>query len=81
MTKIKNIAVALSAIVLFAANSFAGTVNNSVSGIYYPADEPMAELMTVNYLGEDADYLIFRSICKSRQQQNSFFCCERQGRR
>ncbi|MES2849031.1 MAG: hypothetical protein V4685_08245 [Bacteroidota bacterium] len=73
MTKIKNIAVALSAIVLFAGNSVAGTVNNSVSGIYYPADEPMAELLTVNYLGEDADYLIFEVSVKAGSNKTVSF--------
>lgn len=65
MTKIKNIAVALSAIVLFAGNSVAGTtVSKPVNGIYY-ADEPMAELMTVNYIGENADYLFFEVSVKA----------------
>ena len=64
MTKIKNIAAALSVIVLFAGNTFAGTVNKPVNGIYY-ADEPMAELMTVNFIGEDADYLFFEVSVKA----------------
>ena len=65
MTKIKNIAAALSAIVLFAGNSIAGTtVNKPVNGIYY-ADEPMAELMTVNYIGENEDYLFFEVSVKA----------------
>jgi hypothetical protein len=65
MTKIKNMAVALSAIVLFAGNSFAGTtVNKPVNGIYY-GDEPLAEVMTVNYLGEDADYVFFQVSVKA----------------
>lgn len=62
MNKIKNTAVALSAIVLFAGNSFAGTtVNNPVNngGIYY-GEEPAAELLSVNYLGEDENYLFFQ---------------------
>ncbi len=62
MNKIKNTAVALSAIVLFAGNSFAGTtVNNPVNngGIYY-GEEPAAELLSVNYLGEDDEYLFFQ---------------------
>jgi len=66
MTKIKNIAVALSAIVLFAGNTFATTttVNAPVNGIYY-GDEPAAELLSVNYLGEDADYLFFEVSVKT----------------
>lgn len=61
MNKIKNIAVALSAIVLFAGSSFAATpVNNTPNnGIYY-GNEPTAELLSVNYLGEDEDYLFFK---------------------
>jgi hypothetical protein len=73
MTKIKNIAVTLSAIVLFAGNSVAGTVNKPVSGIYYAADEPMAELMTVNYIGEDADYLIFEVSVKAGSNKTISF--------
>ncbi len=65
MTKIKNTAVALSAIVLFAGSSFAGTANKTTGGIYYAADEPMAELLSVNYLGEDADYLFFEVSVKA----------------
>lgn len=71
MTKIKNMAVALSAIVLFAGNSFAGTTTNKpVNGIYYGyGDEPMAELMTVNYVGENADYLFFEVSVKANSTQ------------
>ena len=73
MTKIKNIAVALSAIVLFAGNSFAGTTSKPVNGIYYSADEPMAELMTVNYIGEDADYLFFEVSVKANSNKKVSF--------
>ena len=75
MTKIKNIAVALSAIVLVAGSSFAGTtVNKPVNGIYYGyGDEPMAELMTVNYIGEDADYLIFEVSLKAGSNESVSF--------
>ena len=74
MTKIKNIAVALSAIVLFAGNSFAGTtVSQPVNGIYYAADEPMAELLTVNYIGEDADYLFFQVSVKAGNNKSISF--------
>jgi hypothetical protein len=66
MNKIKNTAIALSAIVLFAANSFAGTtVNNPVkNGIYY-GEEPAAELLAVNYLGENEEYLFFEVTVKA----------------
>lgn len=67
MNKIKNTAVALSAIVLFAGNSFAGTtVNNPLNngGIYY-GEEPAAELLSVNYLGEDEEYLFFEVSVKA----------------
>jgi len=57
MTKIKNIALTLSAIVLFAANSFAGTVNNTSKAIYV---DPSSEKLTVNFVGEENGYLIFQ---------------------
>lgn len=56
MTKIKNIALTLSAIVFFAANSFAGTVNNTSKAIYV---DPSSEKLTVNFVGEENGYLIF----------------------
>jgi hypothetical protein len=57
MTKIKNIALTLSAIVLFAANSFAGTVNNSSKAIYV---DPSSEKLIVNFVGEENGYLVFQ---------------------
>ena len=71
MTKIKNIAAALSVIVLFAGNTFAGTVNKPVTGIV--ADEPAAELMTVNYMGEDANYLFFEVAVKAGSNKSVSF--------
>lgn len=65
MTKIKNIAVTLSAIVLFAGNSVAGTVNKPVTNVGIVADEPASELMTVNYIGEDANYLFFEVLVRT----------------
>jgi hypothetical protein len=56
MTKIKNIALTLSAIVLFAANSFAGTVKNTSKSIYV---DPASEKLTVNFVGEENGYLVF----------------------
>jgi hypothetical protein len=56
MTKIKNIALTLSAIVLFAANSFAGTVNNTSKAIYV---DPSSEKLIVNFVGEENGYLVF----------------------
>ncbi len=56
MTKIKNIALTLSAIVLFAANSFAGTVTNTSKAIYV---DPSSEKLIVNFVGEDNGYLVF----------------------
>lgn len=61
MTKIKNIALALSAIVLFAANSFAGTPAKTVNTI---VDEPAAEQLVVNFLGEEDNYLVFQVVVK-----------------
>ncbi len=66
MTNIKNIALTLSSIVLFAATSFAGTttttVTNPTSAVI---DEPTAEPLIVNYLGEDENYLYFKVAVKS----------------
>jgi len=56
MTKIKNIAVALSAIVLTAGTTYAGNTN-PVNNIV--VDESVSDLMVVNYKGEDASYLYF----------------------
>ena len=62
MTKIKNIAVTLSVIVLFAGTSFAGTtVSNPLPVV---KNGQIAEPLTVNYLGEDADYLYFKVLIK-----------------
>lgn len=69
MTKIKNIAVALSVIVLFAGNTFAGTVNKSVTNVGL-GDEPASELMTVNYIGEDANYLFFEVLVRTGSNKN-----------
>jgi len=69
MTKIKNIAVALSAIVLFAGNSFANTtVNNASTAAVY--EEPTAELLSVNYIGEDANYVYFQVSVKKGANKN-----------
>jgi hypothetical protein len=57
MTKIKNIALTLSAIVLFAANSFAGTVTNTSKAIYV---DPSSEKLIVNFIGEENGYLVFQ---------------------
>jgi len=56
MTKIKNIALTLSVIVLFAANSFAGTVKNTSKAIYV---DPSSEKLIVNFVGEENGYLVF----------------------
>ncbi len=63
MTKIKNIAVALSTIVLFAGTSFAGTNSNNPS-LRIVNDEPTTEALVVSYMGEDADYLYFKVSVK-----------------
>ncbi len=65
MTMIKKMTVVLSAIVLFAGNTFAKTtITPLVNGIYY-GDEPAAELLSVNYLGEDEEYLFFEVEVKA----------------
>lgn len=71
MTKIKNIAVALSAIVLFAGNSFATTVNNTATTAVY--EEPVADLLSVNYIGEDANFLYFQVSVKKGANKNVSF--------
>ncbi|MBL0356153.1 MAG: hypothetical protein IPP72_04375 [Chitinophagaceae bacterium] len=71
MTKIKNIAVALSAIVLFAGNSFATTVNNAATTAVY--EEPVADLLSVNYIGEDANFLYFQVSVKKGANKNVSF--------
>jgi len=71
MTKIKNIALALSAIVLFAGNSFAGTVNNAATTAVY--EEPVADLLAVNYIGEDANYIYFQVSVKKGANKNVSF--------
>jgi len=67
MTKIKNIALTLSAIVLFAANSFAGTVNNTSKAIYV---DPSSEKLIVNFIGEDKGYLVFQVAVNKGNSKN-----------
>ena len=62
MTKIKNIAVALSAIVLLAGTANAGTTNKSLPIV---VEEPTAEPLSVSFLGEDANYLYFQVSVKA----------------
>ncbi len=71
MTKIKNIAVALSAIVLFAGSSYATSTNNAANAAVY--EEPSAELLSVNYIGEDANYLYFQVSVKKGANKNVSF--------
>ncbi len=63
MTNIKKIAAALSMMVLFAANSFAGMVNKTTLPIV--VEDPTIEPLSVNYMGEDANYLYFQVSVKS----------------
>ena len=67
MTNIKNIALTLSAIVLFAANSFAGTVNNTSKAIYV---DPSSEKLIVNFIGEDKGYLVFQVAVNKGNSKN-----------
>lgn len=71
MTKIKNIAVALSAIVLFAGSSYATSTNKTATNAVY--EEPSAELLSVNYIGEDANYLYFQVSVKKGANKNVSF--------
>jgi hypothetical protein len=56
MKKTTITAMALSAMVLFAGNSFATTTDNATT---VAKEETNAEPLSVNYLGEDANYIYF----------------------
>lgn len=71
MTKIKNIALTLSAIALFAGTSFAGT--NNINTLPIVAEEPTAEPLAVTYMGEDANYLYFKVSVKSGSNKSVSF--------
>lgn len=60
MTKIKNIALTLSAIVLFATSTFAGTENKALPKPSFSNIDPI----TVQFLGEKDNYLLFQVIVK-----------------
>lgn len=58
MTKIKTTALAISAILLFANSSNAATKNNP--GTTAAVQTVTADPLSVEYLGEDGDYRLFR---------------------
>ncbi|MFT3683062.1 MAG: hypothetical protein QM791_22575 [Ferruginibacter sp.] len=71
MTKIKTTALALSAIVLFANNSFAAVKNsNTDSAAVVTAP---AEPLNVEYLGEDGDYRVFKVTVTPATNQAATF--------
>jgi hypothetical protein len=59
MTKMKTAALALSAIVLFANSSKAAPTSTPDSAVVSTA---IAEPISVEYLGEDGDYRLFRVV-------------------
>lgn len=60
MTNIKKTALTLSAIVLFASSSFAATTNKLTVVDSFSTSEPVS----VEFLGEDANYVFFQVIVK-----------------
>lgn len=62
MTKIKNIALTLSAIVLFATGTFAGTTENKA--LPMPSFTNI-DPISVQFLGEKDNYLFFQVIVKA----------------
>ena len=63
MTKIKNTALTLSAIVLFATSTFAGTENKALPMPSFTSSEPVSSV-SVQFLGEKDNYLLFQVIVK-----------------
>jgi hypothetical protein len=70
MTQIKKIAAALSVIVLLAGNSFATTTKTTSTLV---TEEPAAELLSVNFVGEDANYLFFHVTVKAGNNKSVWF--------
>jgi hypothetical protein len=56
MTNIRSTALTLSAIVLFAASSFAGTTNKATTDSFATIEAQVS----VEYLGEDDSYVVFQ---------------------
>ena len=69
MTKFKTTALALSAIVLFANSSIAATTNPDTAFAAPAAAVPL----TVEYLGEDGDYRLFRVTVTPGSSKNASF--------
>ena len=68
MTNIKKTALTLSAIVLLAANSFAGTVNKPANNVVV---DPSSEKLTVNFIGEEKGYLLFQVSVNKGANKNA----------
>ncbi len=66
MTNIKNTALTLSAIVLFATSSFAGTEKKSV---FADSSLTIEAPVSVQYMGEDANYVIFQVSVKEGENK------------
>lgn len=71
MTKIKTTALAISAILLFANSSNAATKNNPDTA--FAAQTAIAEPLSVEYLGEDGDYRLFRVTVTPGSSKNASF--------
>lgn len=71
MTTIKKTAIALSVIVLFASKSFANPLTDTASAVNYSTS--VEEPLTVEYLGEQGDYLLFHVEVKSGTNKNVSF--------
>ncbi|HMO62111.1 MAG TPA: hypothetical protein PKC39_07670 [Ferruginibacter sp.] len=70
MNKIKTTAIALSAIVLFATSSSAAPTSTTDSAV---VNTPTAEPVSIEYLGEDTDYRIFRVVVTPGSNKNVTF--------
>ena len=74
MTKIRNIALTLSATVLIAGTSFAGTITKMPLPV--AVEVPTAATLTVNFLGEQGNYLFFEVAVKSGSNKTVSFAVE-----
>ena len=67
MTKIKTIATALSVAVMFASTSFAGTTNDSIRN---SVNEETVNPLSVQFLGEEGNFLIFQVTVKTESNKS-----------
>jgi hypothetical protein len=69
MTTIKSIVLTLSAIVLFAAGSYAGTVNKTTMVDSFTTSDGS---VNVEFVGEDLHYVFFQVSVKSGGNKNAY---------